>query len=128
MGPAAANMRSAVIDEVLAFVKRLPGVEQLTFSDGTPFADEATKAWLATCQAERSGGGPTDKFSEAKKQANESVGLGDSDAAVAALQDFGGARAHVCVSAVLAAIFSFVNLSITAVRTRKVSAFALLGE
>ena len=88
MGPAAANMRSAVIDEVLAFVKRLPGVERLTFSDGTPFADEATKAWLATCQAERSGGGPTDKFSEAKKQANESVGLGDSDAAVAALQDF----------------------------------------
>lgn len=88
MGPAAANMRSAVIDEVLAFVKRLPGVERLTFSDGTPFADEATKAWLATCQAERLGGGPTDKFSEAQKQANDSVGSGDSDAAVAALQDF----------------------------------------
>lgn len=88
MGPAAATMRSAVIDEVLAFVKRLPGVERLTFSDGTPFADEATKAWITTCQAERLGGGATDKFSEAKKQANESVGSGDSDAAVAALQDF----------------------------------------
>jgi type VI secretion system protein VasJ len=81
-------MRSAVIDEVLAFVKRLPGVERLTFSDGTPFADEATKAWITSCQAERLGGGATDKFSEAKKQANESVGSGDSDAAVAALQDF----------------------------------------
>lgn len=88
MGPTAATMRSAVIDEVLAFVKRLPGVERLTFSDGTPFADEATKAWITTCQAERLGGGATDKFSEAKKQANESVGSGDSDAAVAALQDF----------------------------------------
>jgi type VI secretion system protein VasJ len=88
MGPAAATMRSAVIDEVLAFVKRLPGVERLTFSDGTPFADEATKAWITTCQAERLGGGATDKFSEAKKQANESVGSGDSDAAVATLQDF----------------------------------------
>lgn len=88
MGPAAATMRSAVIDEVLAFVKRLPGIERLTFSDGTPFADEATKAWISTCQAERLGGGATDKFSEAKKQANESVGSGDSDAAVAALQDF----------------------------------------
>lgn len=88
MGPAAATMRSAVIDEVLAFVKRLPGVERLTFSDGTPFADEATKAWIATCQAERMGGGAIDKFSEAKKQANESVGSGDSDAAIAALQEF----------------------------------------
>jgi type VI secretion system protein VasJ len=88
MGPAASTMRSAVIDEVLAFVKRLPGIERLTFSDGTPFADEATKAWIATCQAERLGGGATDKFAAAKKQANESVGSGDSDAAVAALQDF----------------------------------------
>jgi type VI secretion system protein VasJ len=88
MGPIAASMRSAVIDEVLAFVKRLPGVERLTFSDGTPFADEATKAWLATCLAERAGGGATDKFSEAKKQANESVGSGDSEGAVTVLQDF----------------------------------------
>lgn len=88
MGPEAATMRSAVIDEALAFVKRLPGIERLTFSDGTPFADEATQAWLATCQAERMGGGATDKFSEAKKQANESLGSGDSDAAVTALQDF----------------------------------------
>lgn len=88
MGPETATMRSAVIDEALAFVKRLPGIERLTFSDGTPFADEATQAWLATCQAERMGGGATDKFSEAKKQANESLGSGDSDAAVTALQDF----------------------------------------
>jgi type VI secretion system protein VasJ len=88
MGPEAATMRTAVIDEALAFVKRLPGVERLTFSDGMPFADESTQAWLATCQAERMGGGATDKFSEAKKQANESLGSGDADAAVAALQDF----------------------------------------
>jgi type VI secretion system protein VasJ len=88
MGAAAIMMRSAVIDEMLAFVKRLPGVERLTFSDGTPFADEATKAWIATCQAERSGGGGSDKFSEAKKLANESVGSGDTEAGVQVLQDF----------------------------------------
>ncbi|MCF8171795.1 MAG: type VI secretion system protein TssA [Candidatus Methylopumilus sp.] len=88
MGPIAAGMRSSVIDEVLAFVKRLPGVERLTFSDGTPFADEATRAWLATCLAERTGGGATDKFSEAKKQANERIGSGDSEGAVTVLQDF----------------------------------------
>jgi hypothetical protein len=57
MGPQAASLRTAIIDEVLAFVARLPGVERLTFSDGTPFADESTKAWILSCQAERAGGG-----------------------------------------------------------------------
>lgn len=33
--------------ETLAFVRRLPGVERAAFSDGTPFADAATCAWLA---------------------------------------------------------------------------------
>jgi len=45
-------------------------------------------AWLATCQTERTGSGAADKFSEAKKQANESIGSGDSEAAVATLQQF----------------------------------------
>jgi type VI secretion system protein VasJ len=88
LGPVAATMQSAVVDEVLAFVKRLPGIERLTFSDGKPFADEATKAWIATCQAERLGSGNTDKFSEVNKQANECVGSGDSEAGVAVLQAF----------------------------------------
>lgn len=88
MGSAGAAMRAAVVDEVLTFIKRLPGLERLTFSDGTPFADEATLAWLATCQAVRAGAGAADKFSEAKKQANESLGSGDSDAAIATLQQF----------------------------------------
>ena len=88
MGPQAASLRTAIIDEVLAFVARLPGVERLTFSDGTPFADESTKAWILSCQAERAGGGAGDKFSEIQKQAREAIGSGDPDLAVKALQEF----------------------------------------
>ena len=38
----------AVRAEVRLFTSRLSGVEQLAFSDGTPFADAETKAWLAS--------------------------------------------------------------------------------
>jgi type VI secretion system protein VasJ len=34
-----------------AFVMRLPGVENLRFSEGTPFADDETHAWLASFQS-----------------------------------------------------------------------------
>ncbi|WP_416347223.1 type VI secretion system domain-containing protein [Castellaniella sp.] len=30
------------------FTQRLPNIEHLAFSDGTPFADEATRQWLAS--------------------------------------------------------------------------------
>ncbi len=32
--------------ETLLFVQRLKGIEQMCFSDGTPFADSATREWL----------------------------------------------------------------------------------
>jgi len=35
-----------VIDETAMYVHRLPGIEKLAFSDGTPFADDDTKEWL----------------------------------------------------------------------------------
>lgn len=37
---------SAVIQETVSMVERLPGVTELAFADGTPFAGEATKHWL----------------------------------------------------------------------------------
>ncbi len=88
MGPKATGLRNAIIDEVLAFVARLPGIERLTFADGTPFADESTKAWIASCQAARVGGGAGDKFSDIQKQAREAVSSGDPDLALQALQAF----------------------------------------
>jgi len=88
LGAKAAGMRTAIIDQVLAFVARLPGVERMTFADGTPFADASTQAWIASCQAERLGGGESDKFSEVQRQARQAVGSGEPDAAIQALQAF----------------------------------------
>lgn len=36
-----------VARETVAFATRLPGITGLAFADGTPFADQRTKAWLA---------------------------------------------------------------------------------
>ena len=38
--------KDAIVHETLYYVKRLPGIENLSFSDGTPFADEDTRQWL----------------------------------------------------------------------------------
>lgn len=40
--------REAVRHEVRALVERLPSVLDLKFSDGTPFADPATRTWIET--------------------------------------------------------------------------------
>lgn len=88
LGSKATSMREAIVEEVLNFLKRLPGVERLTFSDGTPFADDATKAWIATCQAERAGGAPSDRFGEAKQRANTASGTDGPEAGIIALQEF----------------------------------------
>jgi len=37
----------AVLRETSFFVQRLPGIEELAFSDGTPFADTETRQWLS---------------------------------------------------------------------------------
>lgn len=42
---------SALRAEMRVFLAWLPGVELLTFSDGTPFADPETRAWLASLTA-----------------------------------------------------------------------------
>ncbi|MBF0527908.1 MAG: type VI secretion system protein TssA [Deltaproteobacteria bacterium] len=36
----------AVVMETIALIQRLPGLENLTYDNGTPFADKETKAWL----------------------------------------------------------------------------------
>lgn len=47
LGKKHARAREIVERETLLFVHRLPGVETLRFSDGTPFASDETLAWLA---------------------------------------------------------------------------------
>ena len=47
LGPAFSAAREVVGREVTGFVGRVPGVTDLAFSDGTPFADAGTKTWLS---------------------------------------------------------------------------------
>ncbi|HXS16213.1 MAG TPA: type VI secretion system domain-containing protein, partial [Polyangiaceae bacterium] len=56
-GPAFTEAKKAVVSEVLAFVSAQPAILSMTFSDGTPFADDATKAWIEEQQAQLGTGG-----------------------------------------------------------------------
>ncbi|MEA1936204.1 MAG: type VI secretion system protein TssA [Thermodesulfobacteriota bacterium] len=44
-----------VVQETSMYARRLPGIEKLAFSDGTPFADEDTKEWLREIAMDKSG-------------------------------------------------------------------------
>lgn len=46
LGPRYALAATAVVEQAGAFIGRLPGLMELTFADGTPFADAATRAWF----------------------------------------------------------------------------------
>ena len=71
----------AVARETLWYVNKLPGIEKLTFSDGTPFADELTKEWLREIKKGGStedvpaGGGDkrTEKITNALKEIQEKM-------------------------------------------------------
>lgn len=47
LGERFAPAREAVCRETSALLQRLPGLDVLAFADGTPFADAATRQWLA---------------------------------------------------------------------------------
>lgn len=72
--------KKAVADEVtgatLLYVKRLPGIERLSFSDGTPFADSDTKQWLESAgkgDQDTSSAGPSTQelFHTIEEETNE---------------------------------------------------------
>jgi type VI secretion system protein VasJ len=88
MGSAGAKMREAIIDMLLAFVDRLPGIEQFSFSNGMPFASLETATWIKQCRQERHGSGTQDAFGEIKTQALAQVAEGQLDAAVEILQNY----------------------------------------
>ena len=49
--------REAVNQETAAWICRLPGLEDLSFSDGTPFADPETRQWLKEIGLKAGGAG-----------------------------------------------------------------------
>ena len=79
LGETHARARAVVVGELGALLARVPELLGLTFSDGSPFADDDTKAWIAsTVQGGGGGGGgapaagPVDKvLVEAKQLASE---------------------------------------------------------
>ena len=40
------DAHQAVVDDTAMYIRRLSGIENLAFSDGSPFADDDTKEWL----------------------------------------------------------------------------------
>lgn len=46
LGPRYAKAAETVIEMTVAFVRRLPALLDLSFANGTPYADPATRAWL----------------------------------------------------------------------------------
>ncbi|MGO1077491.1 type VI secretion system protein TssA [Inquilinus sp. CA228] len=95
MGPAHAGCARAVARGVIDLLDRLPGLADLSFSDGTPFADAATRGWLETIRpaaAGADGGGAeaapwTAAFVEARGKAL----AGQGEEALAGLADAGSA-------------------------------------
>ena len=88
MGAAGIHMRNTIVDTLLNFLDRLPGIEQLLFSDGMPFASIDTLAWIKRCRQERSSVGATDAFDAAKSNAMNARVEGKSEQAVNELQTF----------------------------------------
>lgn len=48
LGNAYTNVRDAILLETALFVRRVPQIKELTYSDGTPFCDPSTRDWLDT--------------------------------------------------------------------------------
>lgn len=88
MGSAGAKMREGIIDMLLAFVTRIPTIEQFTFSNGMPFASLETITWIKQCRDERTGKGHHDAFGEVLSHAQAQIAEGQLGNAQETLQGY----------------------------------------
>lgn len=89
MGEGGRKMAKAIIDELLAFLSRLPNIEKFSFSDKNfPFANSECLAWIENCREQRRGGGATDEFSQVKKIADQFLGDGKVQESMKTYQHF----------------------------------------
>ncbi len=65
--------REAVGREVASFLQRYPAITGLSFSDGTPFADAATKSWLDQEMGKWGGGGGGSAASSAASEEDQEL-------------------------------------------------------
>lgn len=94
MGPSHQAAQTAVVEEVRSLVGRLPALPRLAFTDGTPFADMRTKAWLASLSESGGGGAETSPaVAEALEKARGLAAVNPEDA-LAALEQAGRGAGH----------------------------------
>jgi len=55
LGPTYQNAQNVIREEILSLVRRLPGILDLQFKNGIPFADGQTKMWIETLSPSVSG-------------------------------------------------------------------------
>ncbi|MCE8035101.1 type VI secretion system protein TssA [Halomonas sp. MCCC 1A11057] len=87
---------AAIRDEASRFVERLPGIESLTFNDGSAFVDDETRHWLQAVPAGAAAGGQEgggDPWQEGLAEARERLASEGLEAALAGL-DRGLAQAR----------------------------------
>ncbi|MCE8052211.1 type VI secretion system protein TssA [Billgrantia desiderata] len=87
---------AAIRDEASRFAERLPGIEALTFNDGSAFVDDETRQWLQAMPAGAASGGPEgggDPWQEGLAEAREKLAAEGLEAALAGL-DRGLAKAR----------------------------------
>jgi type VI secretion system protein VasJ len=91
LGEEFANAKQTVLREVAFLLSRAPKIAELSFDDGTPFADDATKAWLTGEVAGAfgaggggggGGGGGARPLDRALKDAREALAEGQVERAV----------------------------------------------
>ncbi|MDL2408869.1 type VI secretion system protein TssA [Rhizobium calliandrae] len=93
--------RVTVIGELYAFLKRIPELAQLSFSDGSPFADGQTLNWITSeVLADGSGQAAGSECGKAKAAAGELAQQGQVLAALKLLSDYSercsGGRERFC--------------------------------
>jgi len=95
LGADYAAARRAVIDETATFLHRFPGIIDLQFSNGTPFADDLTRLWIESevisSSAGASGGGgqggkSATPWEESAKKAQTLAGKGKFEDGIKLLQ------------------------------------------
>ncbi len=95
LGDAYDSVHRAICVETALLIQRIPDIKELTFSDGTPFCDNATKDWLESDVAAilsqsgsngSAGSGGEDPLKEEKKEINKLVSAGKIGDAVEILQ------------------------------------------
>lgn len=131
-GAEAEAARRAVTTQCAGFVRRLPEILDLTFADGHPFANAATREWLASLGGEGGGQGGGDTAPAGLKNVLQLAGSGKLPDAFALLSDEmrrtsgGRARfnlqlleAQICLEANLPAVAAPLAVGLTRTATER---------